>query len=66
MFVAPQVSSLDIEMAMSLVAQNARGATFPRVQTWLNLDVRSHKGLYKQPTMQIQFIWLLHRHDMIW
>ena len=47
MFVAPQVSSLDIEMAMSLVAQNARAAMFPRVQTWWNLDVRSHKWLYK-------------------
>ena len=35
--VAPQVSSLDIEMAMSL-----RAAMFPKVQTWWNLDVRRH------------------------
>ena len=43
MFVAPQVSSLNIEMAMSLVAHNARAEMFPRVQTWWNLDVRTHK-----------------------
>ena len=42
MFVAPQVSSLDIERAMSLVAQKVRAAMFPKVQTWWNLDLRSH------------------------
>ena len=42
MFVAPQVSLLDNEMTMSLVAYNVRAAMFPRVQTLWNLDVRSH------------------------